>query len=464
MAAALQTIPKHQRYAAAYNRFGFFWGLGIEHETYLATSQTRTITSFEGQMMPERYCVRYYDAYKADPLRTTLKRVIDLSGSVIVPILMNSHSLTKCDVSGEHATVYSKTTLPNPAFSGTNLSAYLCQHSPWLEKELGTSYMWDGDTIEFMTQQFYRATVAEVMAELQEIEQQFVQEINKAPAVGILQTHGPLRLSAPLNPPWATYLTNPSNVSMFNNGTIHINVTLPTQLGFTMKPLWPTHFVEQHRRLARLVQWLEPLWIARHGSPDPLSALSDRYAAGSQRLAVSRYIGMGTFDTELMPPGKIMQIARSELSLPWYSRFYAATDYTERSEIGLDINFNKHWAHGLELRFFDQMPLPDLQTVLEQLVILMDITRESRNSPANPRNSVTWQEAAYEALHHGPRWAVTPSQMAAFAGVLGIPEDSKEPLSPAEALRWIFERLERCKGFCWGRLVNESHKTYCCSS
>lgn len=461
MALPLQNLPKHQRYASAYNRYGFFWGLGIEHETYLATSQTRTITSFEGQMKPERYCVSYYDAYKAEPLQTMLQHVIDLSASLTVPILLNSHSFTKCDVSGEHATVYSKTTQPNPAFSGTSLFEYLCQYSPWLEKELEASYMWDGDTIEFMTQQFYRATVGDVIAELQETERRFEQEIARSPAAGVLQSHGPLRIVAPLNPPWATYFTNPSNVSMFNNGTIHINVTLPTQLGFNKRPLWSTHFVEQHRRLARLIQWLEPLWIARYGSPDPFSDYSDRYAAGSQRLAVSRYIGMGTFDTELMPRGKILQIARSELSLSWYDRLYAATDYTQRSDIGMDINFNKHWSHGLELRFFDQMPLPDLQTVMEQLVILMDITYASRGLIPNPRNSVTWQEAAYEALHHGSRWLVTPSQLAAFAGALGILEDCKEPLSPGEALQWIFDHLERRKAFCWDRMVNENRR-YCC--
>ena len=462
MALPLQNLPKHQRYASAYNRLGFFWGLGIEHETYLATSQTRTITSFEGQMKPERYCVSYYDAYKAAPLQTMLQHVIDLSGSLTVPILLNSHSLTKCDVSGEHATVYSKTTLPNPGFSGTSIFEYLCHHSPWLEKELGASYMWDGDTIEFMTQHFYRATVADVIAELQGIERHFEQEINRAPAAGVLQTHGPLRLVAPLNPPWATYLTNPSNVSMFNNGTIHINITLPTQLGFNKKPLWPIHFVEQHRRLARLIQWLEPLWICVYGAPDPFSEYSNRFAAGSQRLAVSRYIGLGTFDTELMPRGKILQVPRAELSLPWYDRLYAATDYTTRADIGLDINFNKHWSHGLELRFFDQMPLPDLQTVMEQLVILMDITRESENSIPNPRNSVTWRGAAYEALHHGSRWIVTPTQLAAFAGVIGILEDAKEPLSPASSLQWIFERLERRRGFCWDRMVNENRRSSCC--
>jgi len=459
--SSLRNLPKHQHYAATYSRFGYFWGLGIEHETYLATTQSRIISSFEGQMRPERYCVNYYDAYKAAPLQSMLKRVVDLSGSLTIPVMMNSHSFTKCDASGEHATVYSRSPTPNPNFRGLTLFKYLCQHSQWLEDKVGTSYTWDGDTVEFTTQNFYRATVVDVLAELQETEDRFIHEIRQAPPVGLLQSHGPLRLVAPVNEPWATYLTNPANISMFNNGTIHINVTLPTQLGFDRMPLWPADFLEKHRRLARIIQWLEPLWVAVHGSPDPFASLSDRYAAGSQRLAVSRYIGLGTFDTEAMPIGKILQVPRSSVTAPWYDRLYAATDYTERSEIGLDINYNKHWAHGLELRFLDQLPLPNLQEIMEQLVILMDIAMGPMTI-SDPRLSLSWQEMAYEALHHGPSWILTPTQLGALGSALGISEDQKEPLSPSSALGWIFERLEDRKGYCWSRMGEPVNASCCC--
>ena len=461
--SSLRNLPKHQHYAATYSRIGYFWGLGIEHETYLATTQGRTITSFKGQMRPERYSVNYYDAYKADPLQTMLERVIDLSGSLTIPILMNSHSFTMCDVSGEHATAYSRSPTPNsnPRFSGRTLFQYLCQHSRWLAEQVGISYTWDGDTVEFTTQKFYRATVAAVLEELQEIEARFIQELQLAPPVGLLQSHGPLRLVAPVNEPWATYLTNPSNISMFNNGTIHINVTLPTQLGFDRLPLWPADFLEKHRRLARLVQWLEPLWIAVHGSPDPFAALSDRYAAGSQRLAVSRYIGLGTFDTEVMPNGKILQVPRSSVTAPWYDRLYAATDYTERTEIGLDINYNKHWAHGLELRFLDQLPLPTLRNLLDQIVVLMDIAMGPMTI-SDPRPSPVWQEMAYEALHHGPSWILPPIQLGALASAFGILEDQKEPQTPSSTLDWIFNRLEDRKGYCWSRMVEPANGSCCC--
>ena len=453
MILPLQNQPKHERYAAAYRRFGYFWGLGIEHETYLATTQSHAITTFEGKMKPERYSVDYYKAYNSETLTPILQNILDIcGGSITVPILMNGHSLTRCDVSGQHATVFAKGTPPNPQFAGQTLFEYLCEHSEWLRKELDSTYMWDGDTVEFMTQKFYRTTLDSVLTELVDIETRFIAEVAKAQPVGLLASHGPLRLASPVNEPFATYLTNPGAVSMFNNGTIHINVTLPTQLGFDKKPMWPADFLEKHRRLARLIQWLEPLWLAVHGSPDPFSAVSDRYATGSQRVAVSRYIGLGTYDTTAMAAGKILQVQRADVTSPWYDRLYAATDYIARPEIGLDLNYNKHWAHGLELRFFDQLPVASLRIVMEQLVVLMDIVMNSVTIQ-DPRFSVTWQNMAYEALHHGSGWSVQPSQMACLCGVLGIRDELKEPLDPSAALTWIFERLEDRKGFCWSRIV-----------
>ena len=102
----MDQLPKHERYRHAYRRFGFFWGLGIEHETYIKTAHTKRIKTFENQMKAERYCVSYYKSYKPEPLASALATVIaDASGYLDVPILMNGHSLTRCDVNGSHCAV-----------------------------------------------------------------------------------------------------------------------------------------------------------------------------------------------------------------------------------------------------------------------------------------------------------------------------------------------------------------------
>jgi hypothetical protein len=400
--------------------------------------------TFQGAMRAERYSVDYYTAYRPEHLKKALATVME-AGPLTVPILMNGHSLTSCDLACEHATTYERVPKPNPRFTRA-LFDWACQYSQWLGDQVGRVFMWDGDTVEFMTQRFYRATVDEVMDELITGEKRFVEELARLPKEGVIAEYGPLRL-VPRNEPWAMYLTNPRNVAMFNNGTIHINVTLPTRLGWNRKPLWPADFLEGHRRLARLVQWFEPLWIAAYGSPDPFASTSSGFAAGSQRLAVSRYIGVGTYDTDTMPEGKILQLKKADLGpLPWYRE---DTAYQPLDVIGLDINFNKHWAHGLELRFFDQMPMAELDTVLRQVVALMDVARASATAIADPRRSVEWQRMAAAAIYDD--WIVEPAEINLLCSVVGVDGSHKEPMRAATALRLIMNKIPA--GFCIQRMV-----------
>lgn len=462
-AAGQRNLEKHQRYETAYQRYGWYWGLGVEHETYMATSQTRTVRAIEAAALrPERYSVSYYGAYRPGALRAALDRIVaDASGGgLIVPVLANSHSFTHCDVFGEHRTTYERIPTPNPRYAGRTMEEWARELSPWLRDEMGLSYMWDGDTVEFMTQRFYCATVGGVMAELEEAETRFQAEMATLPRTGVLTAYGPLRLATPRNEPFATYLTHPRGLAMFNNGTLHVNVTLPTRLGWNRQPLWAAHFLEEHRALARLIQWLEPLWIARYGSGDPFAALGEvrdvcdgrvaRFAAGSQRLAVSRYIGLGTFDTDRMPTGKILQVPRSVAGpLPWYDRLYERTHYAILDVVGMDLNFNKHWSHGLELRFFDQMPMADLRVVLEQVVVLCDVARSRVGGVPNPRTSPRWIAAAGEALLEGLGWNVPAEYLNGVLESAGAAPDAKEPLPAVEAIEWVFRRLRRLgDGYC----------------
>jgi hypothetical protein len=449
----LRNLPKHERYGSAYRRFGWFWGLGVEHETYLLSSQTRKITAFDAATMKsERYSVSYYKNYQDGPLRAALADVVAAAGgSLTVPVILNCHSLTDCDVFGEHATTYERQPKPNPKYTGATMYDWMCQHSPWLRDEIGKVFMWDGDTVEFMTQRFYCATVGSVMKELEDGERRFEVEMAQLPKAGVLIAYGPLRLAAPRNEPWATHLTNPRAVSMFNNGTFHINVTLPTRLGFNRQPLKPAKFLRQHRRLARLIQWVEPLWVAVHGSGDPFATASPQFgtqfAAGSQRLAVSRYIGLGTYDTDTMPVGKILQIPKQRGDYPWYDWLHERTAYAPLDVVGLDLNFNKHGAHGLELRFLDQMPLDALRAIMEQVVVLCDVARE-KWMPDKPQGNRQWQQAVGFALLYGSAWRVEPEFMNALCRALRIPSGCKEPMWASQALPWLFQQLEGRKGYC----------------
>lgn len=449
-------LPKHQKYKSAYKKFDYYWGIGVEHETYLKSSQVKEITTFEGFMKPERYSVDYYSVYKEDKLKETLKELIakhEEDYTLQIPILLNSHSFIDTDVYGEHKTTYEKKPKPNPNYSGKTLFDWIKEQSSWMKENYENSFVWDGDSIEFMTQGFYKARVQDVMKELREITERFEKELRVLPKIGILKSFGPLRLAAPRNEPFASYLTNLRNVAMFNNGTLHINLTLPTRLDMKCKPLFWKKFVRQHQRLARLVQWLEPFLIAVYGSGDPLSEIDECYAAGSQRVAVSRYIGLGTFDTEKMPIGKILQIPRKDELYPWYKWLYERTNYKSIDKIGMDINFNKHGAHGLELRFFDQMSYNNLEEVLYGLILVMDCALQIKQV-SDPRHCSAWQEAAGQALLEGQGWSVSVEQieclMKAFHIYSFIP---KEPMNVVEVLKLFFSFMESKKGKCWELMV-----------
>jgi hypothetical protein len=113
--------------------------------------------------------------------------------------------------------------------------------------------------------------------------------------------------------------TNMNQLAIFNNGTYHINITLPTQLNERSEIQDKNSFIESHRSYIRFIQWMEPLLIANFGSPDPLAWIDPaHFSAGSQRAAMSRYIGVGTFDTDTMPEGKILTMDLSGVESTWY--------------------------------------------------------------------------------------------------------------------------------------------------
>jgi hypothetical protein len=455
MTDVLRNLPKHKKYSSSYIRGDFFWGLGVEHETYIKTSQEKIFTSFSNAMEPERYSVSYYKSYKQEYLPAALEEIIQQSnGKLKVPILMNSHTFTHTDKFNIHKTTFDKEPKPNSKADKQTFFEWICSQSKWFEQQYEKSFIWDGDSIEFMTQKFYKASVKGVLNELRLAHDTFISNLNALPKQGLLLAYSPLSLAFPSNEPFACHLTNLKHISMFNNGTLHINITLPTRLSLFKSQKasnWST-FVEDHRKLARLIQWLEPLWIASYGSPDPLSTLpSFSASSSSQRIAVSRYIGLGTFDTDTMPRGKILQIPRPPLS--WYDEFYKQAYYQPLKEIGLDINFNKHGAHGLELRFFDQMSYNSLEQILYQLVLLADVSLSYTGPVENPRDSKLWKESALECLRKGKSWMVSPEQMVVFSSILRIQTNPPSiPLSPDSALLWLFSHLPQ-NGFCWNHMA-----------
>lgn len=420
-----QNLPKHQKYKSTYKPNDFFWGLGVEHETYIESQQvTRRITESDvlSLQRPERYSVPYYKSYKPPALLQGISNFFtDISRQTEIPILLNSHAFTKTDICCQPETTYERQPKLNPKYSGESLHAFAKKSQPWFKEEFDHIYLFDGDTVEFTTLNFYKVTPRQVVQELEEQHRAFEANLNGLPWQDCSQSR--VASLAPFciqrqNYPFATYTTNLANISMFNNGTIHVNITLPTRLDAAAQILDWREFERKHRALARLIQWFEPFMIAVYGTPDPFAGKSHgqpyKFGASSQRLAVSRYIGLGTYDTTRMPSGKILQTPRN--SLPWEisaskggwypdDPFWA---YESLDQIGLDINFNKHQNHGLELRFFDALPMKSLEEVLETIVALGELTENKINRmPQVPQMNNLWKKLAKGALECGAGFTIS---------------------------------------------------------
>ena len=80
--------------------------------------------------------------------------------------------------------------------------------------------------------------------------------------------------------------------------TYHFNLTIPTELNKDGEIKDKIDFIKKHQRAIRLFQWLSPLFMIKFGSSDYLSHndSSVNLTKASQRCAMSRYIGVGTYE------------------------------------------------------------------------------------------------------------------------------------------------------------------------
>jgi len=439
-------LVKHKKYKTMYGENEIFWGLGIEEETYLQFNKlifvaTPVIRSCHTE---ERYSVNYYATFKPGYKQYFEKVFPDASGCIPMPVFVNSHSLSKLNAAGIHETTYEKVPKPNPAFKGKTLFAELQEFCPSIFlDEYEQNFTFDGDSIEFMTLAFYKTSARAVVKELVEYKRKFLLKINAfILAKGIWKDKGLLEWPQ-RNPGWAVFFSNPRNIAMFNNGTYHINITLPsllgTKCGDSPPPLLhPDLFRQQHKQAILLYQWIEPLLIAVYGSSDPFSNHFAGFAKGSQRCAISRYIGVGTYDTSAMREGKILTqeistLRAAEMPFWWYRRFHAQSAYCSLQKIGLDINYKKHYNHGIELRFFDWFPEDKLEGLLVFLIALADCAL-NRFEVDEPAFSETWNDLTLGVFQEGSSFRMTSEITAMYEKILAVEMPNSATVVEAYAL------------------------------
>jgi len=417
---------KHTKYKESYGKNELYWGIGIENELYLEFEKKIPVEKkkFLNAHKRERYSVDYYKNYIEEHVNCGFlyESFID---SIELPVLMNSHSLTKTDQNNNSKTLYTKLCEPNPKFCGQTLWE-LAMKNAYLADNFQKNFTFDGDTIEVITQNFYNTELSKVLDEYKQIKKDFIGNLRSVFLENkIFAEYGEIGFQKD-NHQFALYLTNFHNIGIFNNGTLHFNITLPTLLS---KDGWIADkavFIKIHKNYIKLIQFMEPFFLAKYGSPDKFSTIACDYAklfsACSQRCAVSRYIGIGTYDTDSMKTGKLLQDDSNLFDVVtkdygWYNQYYRDCAYTKGDKMGYDINFNKHYNHGVEIRFFDHIANDSkIGDVLDDLVYLGDWSLEN-DIPENPIKSTTWNGLVVKCMRQGKNTQLSFEELELYNGI-----------------------------------------------
>jgi hypothetical protein len=417
---------KHTKYKASYGKNEIYWGIGIENELYLEFEKKVQVDKkkFLNYHKRERYSVDYYKNYVEEHVNCGFlyESFID---SIELPVLMNSHSLTKTDQFNQSKTLYTKLCDPNPKFCGQTLWE-LAMKNTYLADNFHKNFTFDGDTIEIITQNFYNTHQKSVIAEYKQLKKNFITNLQAVFSKNrVFPEYGEIGFIKD-NHPFAIYLTNQNNIGIFNNGTLHFNITLPTQLREDGKISDKDEFVKTHKNYIKLIQFMEPFFLAKYGSPDHFSTIQCDYAklfsACSQRCAVSRYIGIGTYNTDDMKTGKLLQDDASFFDVVtkeygWYNQYYRDCAYTKGDKMGYDINFNKHYNHGVEIRFFDHIADDEkINHVLEELIYLGDWALEN-DILENPIKNANWNGLVVKCMRQGKNTQLNFEELEVYNGI-----------------------------------------------
>jgi hypothetical protein len=199
-----------------------------------------------------------------------------------------------------------------------------------------------------------------------------------------------------------------------------------------------------------------------YGTPDPFAATGKgNYSHNSQRATVSRYIGIGTYDTNKMPTGKILteEIKRLKfVDLPfwWYSSYHANSSYHQLEKIGMDINFNKHGNHGIELRFLDWFPENRLLDLLTTLVHLFDFSLQTIVSPPDPTILIVWNQIVIKSIQGGPQAKLSKSEVKFYADLFKfLPPPNEQTI--ASLYNHISKHLTKYVGICVSCMIDPNN-------
>ena len=436
----------------------YYWGIGLENETYMQFEESLIVSGafIQEKIGFEKYSIDYRKCYKPESLAPVLEKAFNAKESYTVSRMMNSHSLEKLDINYQHKTLSPIKSvvdtengeviaepIENPDYLGKSIMEIFLEDQPYNIQSMITqrnktmgSVHFDGDSIEFVTKYFENRTIADSCKELKATKKLFLDKINESSVL-----NGKLNFPD-YNNGLNMFMTNQENLVLFNNGTYHFHITLPS-LTEDSRIVDYNDFEKTHANAIYLLQWFEPFFIATLGSPDIMGVISDKYSLdkkftlGSMRNAMSRYIGVGTYN-KAMPKGKILTYNvdnfrkllkfEKEENVWWRDQIETEMEYEMLSEVGLDFNQEKMYQSGFEFRSFDEFPAEYLNDVLFSIILICE---HSLNLPDVQwgHDSKAWNNLVFKTLKMGYATEITEEEKTAVLDLLQLLNPSEENYS-----------------------------------
>ena len=129
-----------------------------------------------------------------------------------------------------------------------------------------------------------------------------------------------------------------------------------------------------------------------------------------------------------MKTGKILSLPINEILCNnfdywWFNKYYEENGYNKLNEIGLDINFNKHYNHGIEIRFLDH--INDNKKIYESfefIIYLMDYILENDfiNTFGNPIIDKKWNSLLLNIMKYGKEYTLTNDEKKLYQKMLHL--------------------------------------------
>ena len=436
----------------------YYWGIGLENETYLQFEESLVVSGkfIQEKMGRERYSIDYLKCYRAGSLEKVLARAFDSSKNYLVSQMMNSHSLEKLDIHFQHKTIQSAPPLlDNPDYAGKSILELFLEKQPFQIQSMLTqknnpmgSIIFDGDTIEFVTKYYENRTIQESFNELKASKKIFLDKLNETKILPGPLTYPQYNIGINM------FMSNQKKLVLFNNGTFHFHITLPT-LTEDSRIVDYAAFDQSHHKAIYLLQWFEPLFIATLGSPDIMSVISDKFnmeekfAGGSMRNAMSRYTGVGTYHRS-MPKGKVLTFPveefrkllnfQKEENIWWRDRIESELSYELLSDVGLDFNREKLYQSGYEFRSFDEFPTEYLPEVLHAIVLISEHAQHNEEIEW-ASNNVIWNNLVFKTLTQGYRTEMTEEEKNEIVRVFKLPASLQNELQKVNRLDEFFFQI-----------------------